>query len=302
MGRLGYRGFAAHGGDWGGNVTTVLAGRFPVHVLGIHTTLAEGPPGLTMDGLTATERQWAGETRDFWPLRAAYAKQQATRPQTIGHSLVDSRVGLLAWVLDKLAEWSDTEDSPFETMSRVRVLDYVTLYWLTRTGASAARICCLSTDLSETGTSRGHRCGPGLRLRGDADTPARGVTGRREPAALLLRRRDGRGAVVRAPGTASRSPPEWSSATPAPTPSARTSPPSARRAASPLSRRCGARGTHRARRPEPLPRRRRPGTARSGHHGRMSTSADAAREEPWILVTAHPNTTGAPRPTAALRA
>ncbi|MCX3287914.1 epoxide hydrolase [Streptomyces sp. NEAU-H22] len=140
MGRLGYSKFAAHGGDWGGNITTVLGGRFPAHVLGIHTTFAEGPPGLTTDGLTAVERTWAEETRDFWRHRAAYAKQQATRPQTIGYSLVDSPVGLLAWILDKFAEWSDTEDSPFETISKDRVLDDVTLYWLTRTGASSARI------------------------------------------------------------------------------------------------------------------------------------------------------------------
>ncbi|MEV3970549.1 epoxide hydrolase family protein [Streptomyces sp. NPDC050698] len=140
MGRLGYREFLAHGGDWGGVITTVLGGRFPAHVLGIHTTTAQAPPGLTTDGLTATERTWAEETRDFWGRRAAYAKQQATRPQTIGYALVDSPVGLLAWILDKFAEWSDTEDSPFETMSMDRVLDDVTLYWLTRTGASAARI------------------------------------------------------------------------------------------------------------------------------------------------------------------
>lgn len=140
MGRLGYREFVAHGGDWGGNITSVLAGRFPDRVLGIHTTFAEAPPGLSTDGLTAVERQWAEETRDFWGRRAAYAKLQATRPQTIGYSLVDSPVGLLAWILDKFAEWSDTEDSPFETMSRDRILDNVTLYWLTRTGASAARI------------------------------------------------------------------------------------------------------------------------------------------------------------------
>ncbi|TCC30069.1 epoxide hydrolase family protein [Kribbella speibonae] len=140
MGRLGYGKFLAHGGDWGGNITTVLAGRFPDQVLGIHTTFAEGPPGLTTDGLTAVEREWAEDTHDFWRHRAAYAKQQATRPQTIGYSLVDSPVGLLAWIVDKFAEWSDTEDSPFETMSRDRVLDDVTLYWLTRTGASAARI------------------------------------------------------------------------------------------------------------------------------------------------------------------
>ncbi|HEX6516078.1 MAG TPA: alpha/beta fold hydrolase [Nocardioidaceae bacterium] len=140
MGRLGYGRFVAHGGDWGGVITTVLGGRFPAHVLGIHTTLAQAPPGLTTDGLTASERTWAEETRDFWLHRAAYAKQQATRPQTIGYSLVDSPVGLLAWILDKFAEWTDTDDSPFETISRDRILDDVTLYWLTRTGASAARI------------------------------------------------------------------------------------------------------------------------------------------------------------------
>lgn len=140
MGRLGYDKFLAHGGDWGGNITTVLGGRFPNHVLGIHSTFAEAPPGLSTHGLTPTERRWTEETRDFWGRRAAYAKQQATRPQTIGYSLVDSPVGLLAWILDKFAEWSDTEDSPFETISRDRILDDVTLYWLTRSGASAARI------------------------------------------------------------------------------------------------------------------------------------------------------------------
>jgi pimeloyl-ACP methyl ester carboxylesterase len=140
MGRLGYSKFAAHGGDWGGVITTILGGRFPDHVLGIHTVLAQAPPGLTTDGLTAAERKWTEETSNFWRNHAAYAKQQATRPQTIGYSLVDSPAGLLAWILDKFFEWTDTEDSPFETISRDRILDDVTLYWLTRTGASAARI------------------------------------------------------------------------------------------------------------------------------------------------------------------
>lgn len=140
MGKLGYHEFVAHGGDWGGVVTTVLAGLFPKQVLGIHTTLAQAPPGLATEGLSAGERAWVEETRAFWQTRAAYAKQQSTRPQTIGYSLVDSPVGLLAWILDKFAEWTDTDDSPFETVSLDRLLDNVTLYWLTRTGASSARI------------------------------------------------------------------------------------------------------------------------------------------------------------------
>lgn len=151
MGRLGYHKFVAYGGDWGGVITTILGGRFPEHVLGIHTTTAQAPPGLATDGLTKAERAWTEETRDFWRHRAAYAKQQATRPQTIGYSLVDSPVGLLAWILDKFAEWTDTDDSPFETISRDRILDNVTLYWLTRTGASAARIYYESHDSLDPG-------------------------------------------------------------------------------------------------------------------------------------------------------
>ena len=105
-----------------------------------HLRVAELSCHRRLDGLTTTERRWTEDTRDFWRHRAAYAKQQATRTQTIGYSLVDSPVGLLAWILDKFAEWPDTEDSPFERISRDRVLDDVTLYWLPRSGASVARI------------------------------------------------------------------------------------------------------------------------------------------------------------------
>lgn len=140
MGRLGYQRFLAHGGDWGGVITTVLAGRFPDQVIGIHTTVAQPPPDLSLDILNAAERAWVKESIDFWNHRAAYAKVQAAQPQTIGYSLVDSPVGLLAWILDKFAEWTDTDDSPFETIPIESILDDVTLYWLTATGASAARI------------------------------------------------------------------------------------------------------------------------------------------------------------------
>lgn len=140
MDRLGYSRFVAHGGDWGGVITTILGGRFPEHVIGIHTTVAQPPPGLPLEGLTTSERRWVQESQDFWSHRAAYAKVQAAAPQTIGYSLVDSPAGLLAWILDKFAEWTDTEDGPFERLSRDTVLDNVTLYWLTRTGASSARI------------------------------------------------------------------------------------------------------------------------------------------------------------------
>ncbi|WP_295627782.1 epoxide hydrolase family protein [uncultured Corynebacterium sp.] len=140
MTRIGHPRFLAHGGDWGGVITTILGGRFPDNVMGIHTTYAQGPPGTVLDELTDADRNRAEVNREFWSRRAAYAKIQESAPQTIGYSLVDSPVGLLAWILDKFAEWSDTADGPFETMNRDRILDTVTLYWLTRTGASSARI------------------------------------------------------------------------------------------------------------------------------------------------------------------
>lgn len=140
MTELGYPKFMAHGGDWGGVITTILGGRFPDSLMGIHTTHGAPPPGLTLEGLTSGERLWAEERETFWNHHAAYAKQQATRPQTIGYSLVDSPVGLLAWILDKFAEWSDTESSPFETIAIDRFLDNVALYWFTASGASSARI------------------------------------------------------------------------------------------------------------------------------------------------------------------
>jgi pimeloyl-ACP methyl ester carboxylesterase len=140
MSRLGYDRFLAHGGDWGGPVTIALGGRFPAQVIGIHTTMPSAPPGLSLDVLNDTERQWVEHTRAFKRNRLAYAKVMATSPQAIGYSLVDSPVGLLVWILKKFFKWSDTVDSPFETISRDRFLDNVTLYWLTATGASAARI------------------------------------------------------------------------------------------------------------------------------------------------------------------
>lgn len=151
MGRIGYSEFLAHGGDWGGPITAILGGRFPGQVLGIHSTYAAALPGLSKEGLSASEIEWIDATADFWKTHAAYAKQQATRPQTIGYSLVDSPVGLLAWILDKFAEWSDTGDTPLETISLDRILDNVTLYWLSGTGASAARIYFESHDSLDPG-------------------------------------------------------------------------------------------------------------------------------------------------------
>ncbi len=121
MGRLGYDRFAAHGGDWGGNITTVLGGRFPEHLLGIHTTFAEGP-GLTTDGLTVAERKWTEETRDFWRHHAAYAKPDrrpsATRSSTHQSGfLPGSLTSSLSGQIPKIARSRRFPETGFSTTS-----------------------------------------------------------------------------------------------------------------------------------------------------------------------------------------
>lgn len=137
--RLGYERFFAAGGDWGGRVTAALASRHPHRVNGIHTftPYLDGVP-LDAAGLSAVEARWVAETRSFWAVGGGYSLEQSTRPQTIGYSLVDSPVGLLAWMLEKFAAWTDSSDHE-PAISADRILDTVTLYWLTATGASSAR-------------------------------------------------------------------------------------------------------------------------------------------------------------------
>ena len=140
MQRLGYDRFFAAGGDWGGRVTTALATRHPDRVAGLHTYTpyvrepADGPGDLT-----ETERSWVAGTRRFWEFGGGYSLQHSTRPQTIGYSLVDSPVAQLTWIVDKFHLWTDHAGSVEDAVSRDRMLDTVTLYWLTATGASSAR-------------------------------------------------------------------------------------------------------------------------------------------------------------------
>jgi hypothetical protein len=69
-----------------------------------------------------------------------YSTQQASRPQTVGYSLADSPVGQAAWIYEKLGEWSDTDHHPARGLGADRVLNNISLYWLTNTGASSARL------------------------------------------------------------------------------------------------------------------------------------------------------------------
>jgi pimeloyl-ACP methyl ester carboxylesterase len=138
MSALGYERFAAQGGDWGAVVTTALARHQADRLIGIHVNM---PLGARPEGeveLSERDRNAIEVMREFRRSGSGYSAEQSTRPQTIGYALVDSPVALCAWIIEKLIEWTDGGDAP--ALSRDAMLDNVTLYWLTATGASAARM------------------------------------------------------------------------------------------------------------------------------------------------------------------
>ena len=143
MARLGYERFFAAGGDWGGRVTVALATRHPERVAGLHTFtpyVPEPEGGVQVLGrLTEVEERWVAQTRRFWEEGSGYSRLQSTRPQTVAYALVDSPVALLAWLLEKFWAWTDHAGDLEDAVSRDRVLDTVTLYWLTRSGGSSVR-------------------------------------------------------------------------------------------------------------------------------------------------------------------
>jgi pimeloyl-ACP methyl ester carboxylesterase len=138
MGTLGYPRFGAQGGDWGAMVTTALGRNHPGEVLGIHTNMPQGVRPDVRTELTARERRGRDRMTEFRAVGSGYSIEQSTRPQTVGYSLVDSPVGLCAWIYEKLVGWSDNSKGP--ALTRDAMLDDVTLYWLTATGASSARL------------------------------------------------------------------------------------------------------------------------------------------------------------------
>ena len=141
MSRLGYDRFGAQGGDWGVSVSTAIGQRAPDRVVGLHLNppLA-APDPATLDDLTDRERAALDDLDRARRWESGYAEQQATRPQTIGYSLVDSPAGLCAWIVEKFRAWTDCDGHPENVLDRDEMLDDVTIYWVTGTGASSARL------------------------------------------------------------------------------------------------------------------------------------------------------------------
>src|SRR4029450_11330977 len=146
MNRLGYDRYVAQGGDVGASITDAMARQAPTGLLGIHTNLlVTALGGGAMPAETEQERAALEQTKTFRATGFGYFLEQATRPQTIGYALLDSPVALAAWMLDhdtdsyhKISR-AFVDGQPAGNLTRDHILDNITLYWLTGTGAAAAR-------------------------------------------------------------------------------------------------------------------------------------------------------------------
>jgi pimeloyl-ACP methyl ester carboxylesterase len=147
MRRLGYERYGAHGGDIGAGITGMLASIEPKHVVGAHVNSdptsfiilgAEIP--IDTSGLSDVERDHVERLqRHFQGEGKGYLVLQSTRPQTLAYSLTDSPVGQLAWIVEKFKEWTHPAAAlPEDAIDRDQLLTDVSIYWFTRSGASAA--------------------------------------------------------------------------------------------------------------------------------------------------------------------
>ena len=145
MDRLGYTRFVAQGGDVGASVTDAMGRQAPPGLAGIHLNLLVTVPAGPQPTESEQEHAAAEELASFRTTGFGYFLEQATRPQTIGYGLVDSPVALAAWMLDHDTDSyhkirrAFLDDEPTGGLTRDHILDNITLYWLTGTGASAAR-------------------------------------------------------------------------------------------------------------------------------------------------------------------
>lgn len=147
MDRLGYTRYVAQGGDVGADVTDVMGRQAPKGLLGIHVNLFLAAVGLKdhLPAKSEQERAALDAVNRFTTDGSAYFQELSTRPQTIGYSLLDSPVGLAAWMLDHDTDSyykfsrAFVDKQPVGNLTRDNIVDNIMLYWLTGTGASAAR-------------------------------------------------------------------------------------------------------------------------------------------------------------------
>jgi epoxide hydrolase len=146
MARLGYSRYGAHGGDIGAGVAGRLGATDAEHVVGTIVVADPGALGLAgeqfpiPEHLTDEERARVEQERMTWRAERGYLDLQAHRPETIAAALTDSPVGQLAWIVEKFQTWTNpASKTPDQAVDRDQLLTNVSLYWFTRSGATAAR-------------------------------------------------------------------------------------------------------------------------------------------------------------------
>ncbi|WP_043778731.1 epoxide hydrolase family protein [Amycolatopsis rifamycinica] len=143
MRRLGYERYGAQGGDFGSIVSPELGRQAPEAVIGVHVNAVANAGVATapgdLDRLSEEDRKKAQENAAWWYAHSGYATQMATRPQTLAYALNDSPAGQLAWNLEWFVDWDPTTTGQ-TPVDRDAILTNVTIFWLTGTAGSAARL------------------------------------------------------------------------------------------------------------------------------------------------------------------
>ena len=139
MRHLGYDRYGAQGGDWGSGISRELGLIAGEHVIGVHLNMLSPWVPQDVTDLTDEERERAETIRRFRTTGAGYGAIQSTRPQTVAYGLTDSPAGQLAWITEKFGEWTD-DGLPDEAVDRDQLLTNVSVYWLTKTAGSSARL------------------------------------------------------------------------------------------------------------------------------------------------------------------
>ena len=141
MRRLGYERYGAQGGDTGALVSPELGRIDPEHLAGIHVNNLLTFPSGQLDDLSDADQGRLKLMQRWQNEMAGYASIQSTRPQTLAYALTDSPVGQLAWIVEKFKEWTDpAAELPEDAVDRDRLLTDVSIYWLTATAGSSARL------------------------------------------------------------------------------------------------------------------------------------------------------------------
>ena len=136
---LGYKTYLAQGGDFGGTIATWLAYDFPKALAGIHINIliTRHPDGPQ----TQEEKEWQERFKKEQRMEDGYRTQQATKPQTLSYAMMDSPVGIAAWIIEKMRGWSDTKDGDIESVySKDTLLSNIMVYLVTKTFNTASWI------------------------------------------------------------------------------------------------------------------------------------------------------------------